>query len=82
MAGWQIGRKWGPHVSGIKEYADDLTYATTSDNLRTHIKNTTATELKAYNRFVNMEMTEEGEAPDKRLLCLTKILASNSYIQT
>ena len=47
-------------------YADDLTYATTSNEHRTHIETTTPAKLKAYNLFVNMEKTEKGEAPDRR----------------
>ena len=47
-------------------YADDLTYATTSDNHRTQIKNDVPPKLSAYNLHVNTTKTEEGEAPDRR----------------
>ena len=38
-------------------YADDLTYATTSDNHRTQIKNDVPTKLSAYNLHVNTTKT-------------------------
>ena len=47
-------------------YADDLTYATTSNDHRTSIKNETPKKLKKYNLHVNNTKTEEGEAPDRR----------------
>ena len=46
-------------------YADDLTFATTSSAHRTEIKTSTPQKLKAYNLFVNLDKTEEGEAPDR-----------------
>ena len=46
-------------------YADDLTFATTSSAHRTEIKISTPQKLKAYNLFVNLDKTEEGEAPDR-----------------
>ena len=47
-------------------YADDLTYATTSQEHRTQIKNDTPRKLRNYGLHVNESKTEEGEAPDKR----------------
>ena len=47
-------------------YADDLTYATTSQKHKEDIKKSTPKVLKAYNLHVNEDKTEEGEAPDRR----------------
>ena len=47
-------------------YADDLTYATTSQEHRTQIKSDTPRKLRNYGLHVNESKTEEGEAPDKR----------------
>ena len=47
-------------------YADDLTYATTSKQHKTEIKNSKPQKLKNHNLLVNISKTEEGEAPDKR----------------
>ena len=47
-------------------YADDLTFATTSQQHRTHIKQAVPKKLRDYNLHVNETKTEEGEAPDRR----------------
>ena len=47
-------------------YADDLTYATTSQEHRMQIKTDTPQKLKNYGLHVNETKTEEGEALDKR----------------
>ena len=47
-------------------YADDLTYATSSPEHRTQIREETPGKLKKYNLFVNNTKTEEGEVPDRR----------------
>ena len=48
------------------QYADDLTFATTSKEHRDEIKRTVPQSLKTFNLHVNHNKTEEGEAPDKR----------------
>ena len=47
-------------------HADDLTYATTSQEHRQEIKQDTPDKLKAYNLLMNETKTEEGRAPDRR----------------
>ena len=47
-------------------YADDLTYASTSQQHKEDIKQSTPSKLKTYNLLVNQDKTEEGEAPDKQ----------------
>ena len=47
-------------------YADDLTFATTSQEHREQIKSDTPKKLKRHNLHVNETKTEEGEAPDRR----------------
>ena len=47
-------------------YADDLTFASTSQKHKDDIKKSTPKDLKAYNLHVNEDKTEEGEAPDRR----------------
>ena len=65
-------------------YADDLTYATISQEHRMKIKTDTPQKLINYGIHVNETKTEEGEAPDKRPLHhhlphLMKILVIESY---